>query len=112
MIAADQYIKERTDDLFDLDVEEMHFQKTKAFSGCELVHETHRLALMNAMLHDIEGEITLGDTLTNIGKNMKDFDLVLTNPPFGTEKRRRTCNKRRLYLPYKQQTAKLPTAHL
>lgn len=86
MIAADQYIKERTDDLFDLDVEEMHFQKTKAFSGCELVHETHRLALMNAMLHDIEGEITLGDTLTNIGKNMKDFDLVLTNPPFGTKK--------------------------
>lgn len=37
----------------------------------ELVHETHRLALMNAMLHDINGKIQLGDTLSNMGKSMK-----------------------------------------
>ena len=33
---------------------------------------------MNAMLHDIDGEITLGDTLSNLGKSMKGYDLVLT----------------------------------
>lgn len=41
---------------------------------------------MNAMLHDIEGEIKLADTLSNAGKEMKGYDVVLTNPPFGTKK--------------------------
>ncbi|MCL2321525.1 MAG: type I restriction-modification system subunit M, partial [Oscillospiraceae bacterium] len=86
MIAADRYVKNNTDDLFDLKIEEQNFQKKEAFTGCELVHDTHRLALMNAMLHDIEGEIILGDTLSNVGKEMKNFDVVLTNPPFGTKK--------------------------
>lgn len=86
MIAADRYVKDHTDDLFDLDLEEQEFQKNKAFTGCELVHDTHRLALMNAMLHDIEGKILLADTLSNQGKDLKDYDVVLTNPPFGTKK--------------------------
>ena len=86
MIAADAYVKKHTDDLFDLDEEQQKFQKYEAFTGGELVHETHRLALMNAMLHDIEGKIYLCDTLSNQGKVMKDFDVVLTNPPFGTKK--------------------------
>ena len=86
MIAADRYVKNHTHDLFDLPIEQQDFQKYKAFTGCELVHETHRLALMNAMLHDIEGEILLADTLSNAGKSMKNFDVVLTNPPFGTKK--------------------------
>ena len=86
MIAADHYLKEKTDNYFDLDTDLAEFQRTEAFSGCELVHETHRLALMNAMLHDIEGNIVLGDTLTNVGKQMKDLDVVLSNPPFGTKK--------------------------
>lgn len=86
MIAADKHIKDNTDDLFALEFEEVEFQKKKAFTGCELVHDTHRLALMNAMLHDIDGEIILGDTLSNIGKSMNGFDVVLTNPPFGTKK--------------------------
>lgn len=86
MIAADHYLKEKTDNYFDLDTDLAEFQRTEAFSGCELVHETHRLALMNAMLHDIEGNIILGDTLTNVGKQMRDLDVVLSNPPFGTKK--------------------------
>ena len=86
MIAADHYLKEKTDNYFDLDTDLAEFQRTEAFSGCELVHETHRLALMNAMLHDIEGNIILGDTLTNVGKQMKELDVVLSNPPFGTKK--------------------------
>lgn len=86
MIAADSYVKKHTDKLFYLSLEEQEFQKERAFTGCELVHETHRLALMNAMLHDIEGKIMLADTLSNQGKVMRNLDVVLTNPPFGTKK--------------------------
>ena len=86
MIAAHRYVKEHTDDFFDLDADTAKFERDAAFTGCELVHDTHRLALMNAMLHDINGDIMLGDTLSNQGKVMRDFDLVLTNPPFGTKK--------------------------
>ena len=85
MIAPDRYIKDHTDDLFELPVDQQEFQRTQAFSGCELVHDTHRLALMNAMLHDISGPIYLGDTLSNFGQQMKGYDVVLTNPPFGTK---------------------------
>ena len=93
MIAADHYIKEKTNNYFDLDTDLAEFQRTKAFSGCELVHETHRLALMNAMLHDIEGNIILGDTLTNTGKKMNNLDVVLSNPPFGTKKGGERANR-------------------
>ena len=86
MIAAHQYVSDQTDSFFDLDADTAAFEREKAFTGCELVHDTHRLALMNAMLHDIEGEIILGDTLSNVGKSMKGYDVVLTNPPFGTKK--------------------------
>ena len=86
MISASQYVRSQTDDFFDLDADTAKFEREEAFTGCELVHDTHRLALMNAMLHDIEGKITLGDTLSNAGMSMKDYDVVLTNPPFGTKK--------------------------
>jgi len=86
MIAANRHVKELTDDYHDLSIDEQNFQKEKAFTGCELVPDAHRLALMNAMLHGIEGEILQADTLSNHGKNMYDFDVVLTNPPFGTKK--------------------------
>ena len=86
MISASQYVRENTDDLFQLDADTAKFEREEAFTGCELVHDTHRLALMNAMLHDIEGEIKLADTLSNAGKEMKGYDVVLTNPPFGTKK--------------------------
>ncbi len=93
MIAADTYVKAHTNDLFDLDEDQQHFQKYEAFTGGELVHETHRLALMNAMLHDIEGKIYLCDTLSNQGKVMNGFDVVLTNPPFGTKKGGERANR-------------------
>jgi type I restriction enzyme M protein len=86
MIAASQYVREHTDNFYDLDEDTAKFEREKAFTGCELVHDTHRLALMNAMLHDIDGEIKLGDTLSDLGKSMKGYDVVLTNPPFGTKK--------------------------
>lgn len=86
MISAHQYVKELSHDFMDCDSDMAEFEMEKAFTGCELVHDTHRLALMNAMLHDINGKITLGDTLSEAGKSLKDFDVVLTNPPFGTKK--------------------------
>lgn len=86
MIAASRYVREHTDDFYDLDADTAEFERTKAFTGCELVHDTHRLALMNAMLHDIEGKIDLGDTLSSFGQQMRGYDVVLTNPPFGTKK--------------------------
>lgn len=57
-----------------------------AFVGVELVPDTHRLLLMNAMLHGIEGRLSLGDTLSPTGAALPPADVVLTNPPFGTKK--------------------------
>lgn len=86
MIAAAQYVGDMTDSFADLTEDLANFETEEAFSGCELVHDTHRLALMNAMLHGIDGPIYLGDTLSDFGKRFKDYDVVLTNPPFGTKK--------------------------
>lgn len=86
MIAASEHVRKNTDNLFDLDADQAEFQIKEAFTGVELVHDTHRLALMNAMLHGIEAPIILGDTLSPDGKNIKGFDVVLTNPPFGTKR--------------------------
>ncbi|BBA68609.1 N-6 DNA methylase [Geobacter sulfurreducens] len=85
LIMADRYIKERTDDLFDLPEDLQTFQRKRAFYGLELVPDTHRLLLMNAMLHDIEGDLLLGDTLSPEGASLPKADLILTNPPFGTK---------------------------
>ena len=93
MIAADRHIKNETDELFKLDYDQMKFQVNEAFSGAELVQGTHRLALMNAMLHDINGNIELMDTLSESGKKLKDFDVVLSNPPFGTKKGGESANR-------------------
>lgn len=86
MIAASEHVRQATDELFSLSESEATFEIKEAFTGVELVHDTHRLALMNAMLHDIEAPILLGDTLSPLGKNLKGYDVVLTNPPFGTKR--------------------------
>ena len=86
MIAVNQYLRGKHDNYFDLNTQERKFQKEEAFSGVELVPDAHRLALMNARLHDMESTIHLGDTLSKLGKELKNFDGVLANPPFGTKK--------------------------
>lgn len=83
---ADAYIKARTDDLYELPEQMQNFQRQKAFYAVELVPDTRRLALMNAMLHDIEGDIVLGDTLSAVGSGLRKSDVILSNPPFGTKK--------------------------
>ncbi|MGF1901115.1 N-6 DNA methylase [Aliivibrio sifiae] len=89
LIEADKYIKSNTDNLFALPGEDQEFQMKKAFVGLELVPETRRLALMNCLLHDIEGDenegaIRLGNTLGSAGENLPKANVILTNPPFGS----------------------------
>jgi len=86
LVLADRYVKANTDDLFDLTEQEQEFQRRQAFYGIELVPDTHRLALMNLMLHDIEGDLLLGDSMSPTGAGLPKADLMLTNPPFGTKK--------------------------
>lgn len=87
LIAADRYIKDNTDELFILSKAAQKFQREEAFHGLELVHDTHRMLLMNLMLHDIGGvHILNGDTLSPAGESLGKADIILTNPPFGTKK--------------------------
>lgn len=85
IIAADAYIKAATDDLFDLDEKRQEFQRNRAFRAVELVPDTHRLGLMNMLLHDIGCQFQLGDTLSPLGSGLDRADVILTNPPFGTK---------------------------
>jgi type I restriction enzyme M protein len=52
--------------------------------GQELNHVTYAIAKMNMIIHDMEGEIVIGDTLRNPklldGSKLKRFDLVAANP--------------------------------
>ncbi len=86
LIQADRYIKEQTDDLFTLKTKEQNFQRKQAFVGVELVPDTHRLLLMNCLLHGIDSDMVLGDTLSPDGTRLPKADVVLTNPPFGTKR--------------------------
>ena len=86
LIVADRYVKDQTDDLYDLDESQQKFQRNKAYVGMELVPDTHRLLLMNALLHDIESDLALGDALSPKGSSMPKADVILSNPPFGTKK--------------------------
>ncbi len=85
MIAASKFITDKVD-VYALSDKEADFLRNKAFNGVELVHETHRLALMNAYLHNVDGNIVLGDSLSQSAKALKGFDVILTNPPFGTKR--------------------------
>jgi type I restriction enzyme M protein len=86
LVAADRYIKDKTDDLYTLKEVEAFFQRNNALVGIELVPDTHRLCLMNLMLHGIESMVESGDTLAPDGERIGKADLILTNPPFGTKK--------------------------
>jgi type I restriction enzyme M protein len=92
LIAAHHYLREHND--FDALTEKQQRKlRRSTFFGMEHVQDTHRLALMNLMLHEIEsdpeaGGIRYGDTLGPDGQALARLGatLVLTNPPFGTKK--------------------------
>src|SRR5271157_5830304 len=54
------------------------------YFGEDLVARPRRLALMNLYLHGLEPEIKLGDSIYEVPDGRR-FDVVLTNPPFGTK---------------------------
>ncbi|MBQ26205.1 N-6 DNA methylase [Alcanivorax sp.] len=90
LVAADQYMRAQTDDYLDLSAKDATFQKNKAFIGVELVPSTRRLALMNCLLHGMEGDkegvVHLGNALGMVGQGLDKADVILANPPFGTAK--------------------------
>lgn len=82
LVAADRYIKDKTDELYKLSPDAIHFQKHSAFVGHEWVPDTHRLCLMNLILHDIQSPVGCEDTLSPAGEHLGQADVILTNPPF------------------------------
>jgi type I restriction enzyme M protein len=79
LVAADRYIKCHTNNLADLSKREIEFQREKAFYGVELVQQTHKLALANAMFHNIYGSISHGDALGEAGVVLPSANVILTN---------------------------------
>ena len=86
LIAADRFMRETGKGYYDLDEQLQLFMSKEAFYAVELVPETHRLLLMNLMLHGIRGSFPSGDSLSSLGADLPRADLILTNPPFGTKK--------------------------
>lgn len=85
LIAANHYLRHHHD--FDsLTEAQQRKYQTNTFFGMEHVQDTHRLALMNLMLHGIDGGIRYGDTLSPEGQALPKATLNLSNPPFGTKK--------------------------
>jgi type I restriction enzyme M protein len=79
-------VKDATDDLYELNEAQAFFQRHHALCGAELVTDTHRLCMMNLLLHGIEGGVDNIDTLSPDGEALAKADVILTNPPFGTKK--------------------------
>lgn len=88
LIAANHYIREHND-IEGLDAK-AYKKYRRQFHGMEFVQDTHRLALMNLMLHDLDSDedtgIRYGDTMSSEGQQLPKANVILTNPPFGTKK--------------------------
>ena len=85
LIAANHYLREHSNPDSWTEAQQKKYRNS-TFFGMEHVQDTHRLALMNLMLHGIDGGITYGDTLSPEGEALPKASLILTNPPFGTKK--------------------------
>ncbi|HIE0192101.1 N-6 DNA methylase [Escherichia coli] len=85
LIAVNNYLRAHND-FSCLPKDILRNYREQTFFGMEIVKDTHRLALMNMLLHGLEGTITYGDTLSNDCKKLPPATLILSNPPFGTKK--------------------------
>jgi type I restriction enzyme M protein len=90
LIAANQYIQEHGNPN-SWTKRQTDKYRCNTFYGMEHVQDTHRLALMNLMLHGLESNpqgagIGYGDTLSSDGQALPQATLILTNPPFGSKK--------------------------
>jgi type I restriction enzyme M protein len=84
LIGAYEWMMKQTKEGALLTREDRERLQTETFSGGEIVVDTRRLALMNLYLHEIEAEIYYGDSLAEGPHTSKRYDVVMTNPPFGT----------------------------
>jgi type I restriction enzyme M protein len=90
LIAANHYIRVHSDLDSWTEAQQRKYRRGMFF-GMEHVQDTHRLALMNLMLHGLDSDpqaagIRYGDTLSHEGEALPKATLILTNPPFGTKK--------------------------
>jgi type I restriction enzyme M protein len=90
LISANRYIREHDDPDSWTEAQQRKYRRN-TFYGMEFVQDTHRLALMNLMLHGLESDpaaagIHYGDTLSSQGSALPKATLILTNPPFGAKK--------------------------
>jgi type I restriction enzyme M protein len=67
----------------DVDPETTRRLQTRTYFGVDLVARPRRLALMNMFLHGISADIQLADSIYE-NPTPRRFDVVLTNPPFGS----------------------------
>jgi type I restriction enzyme M protein len=82
LLAAHEYISHHY--VREMDSDEKRFLRLEALRGVEIVDAAARLCAMNLFLHGIGGDespIRVADSLA--AKDASNYDLVLTNPPFG-----------------------------
>jgi type I restriction enzyme M protein len=82
LVSAYEWLLQQSGGALDRDVAKRI--RTETYYGQELVPRPRRLALMNLYLHQVEPHITLGDSIYEVPAATR-FDVVLTNPPFGTK---------------------------
>jgi type I restriction enzyme M protein len=82
LVAAYEWLVEKTKGA--LDRETAKRVRRGTYHAEELVPRPRRMALMNLYLHGIEPSIRLGDSIYEPPQTER-FDVVLTNPPFGTK---------------------------
>lgn len=83
LIAAYEWLKDQTQGgALDRDLAKRI--RTQTYYGNELVQRPRRLALMNLYLHQVEPQITLGDSISDPPGSQR-FDVILMNPPFGNK---------------------------
>jgi type I restriction enzyme M protein len=82
VVAHEWFLSEARGERVDGDLAER--VRCGTYYGAELVPRPRRLALMNLFLHGLEPEIKLGDSIYDRPEDRR-FDVVLTNPPFGSK---------------------------
>lgn len=84
LIQSYSYLKNKTDNFSKMKVTDVESH----FASREIRTETYRLGLLNYLLHDIDPSdvnAMRGDSLREEKSSSKEYDLVLANPPFGSD---------------------------
>ena len=65
--------------------EKWYFLRQETIYGRELSPRAHKLGVMNMILHgDGHSHLTCGDSLSSSAQEPDRYDVILTNPPFGS----------------------------